>query len=197
MYSKFRTIAFALALLALTGCAGTNFKKPEPDALKIGISTRAQIVNVMGAPAQTGESLRNGEKLKVLRYAYAEGATTGKYPGVVPARAMSFLTHNDLLVAQEFVSSFVVDATDFDDTKVAQIVKGQTTRSQVVAMLGSPNGMAVHPFIKNKGETAALYSYAHVKGSVFNMSFHSKMLVVSYDGAGVVADVEYTANGEK
>ncbi len=152
----------------------------------------------MGGPApQSGELLRNGEKLKSARYAYAEGAGTGKYPGVVPARAMVFLTHNDLLVTEEFVSSFSNDATDFDESKVPSIVKGKTTRAEVITLLGTPNGSGVYPFIKNRNESALIYSYSHAKGSAFSMKFFSKSLIVSFGAAGLVTDVEYVSNGEK
>lgn len=181
----------------MVGCAGANFKRPDPGALEVGKSTAIQITQVMGAPQQTGELLRNGEKLKQARYAYAEGAGSGKYPGVTPARAQVFLTFNDVLVAEEFVSSFPNDATDFDDTKVSAITKGKSTRAEVTALLGNPNGKGVHPFIKNKTETAFIYSYSHVKGSVFNMKLYAKTLIVSFDATGVVTDVEYTSTGEK
>lgn len=192
-----KLLATLVTAAALVGCAGTNFKRPDPGALEVGKSTAAQVAQVMGAPQQTGESLRNGEKLKMHRYAYAEGTGTGKYPGVVPARAMVFLTHNDLLVAEEFVSSFPNDATDFDDSKVSAIVKGKTSRNEVQALLGKPNGRGVYPFIKTRGESADIYSYSHAKGSVFNMKFYAKTLIVSYDARGIVSEVEFTSNGEK
>ena len=192
---KFLLSLAAVALLA--GCAGTNFKRPDPGALEVGKSTSAKVAQVMGPAPQVGEALRNGEKLKVHRYAYAEGAGTGKYPGVVPARAMVFLTHNDLVVADEFVSSFPNDATEFDESKIPGIVKGKTTRSEVVAMLGKPNGSGVYPYIKTKGESASIYSYSHAKGNAFNMKFYSKLLIVSFNQAGLVTDIEYSSNGEK
>ncbi|MBI3346635.1 MAG: hypothetical protein HY020_05425 [Burkholderiales bacterium] len=197
MSNMLRLLLVAASATFLVGCAGTNFKRPDAGALEVGKSTAAQVAQVMGAPQQTGELLRNGEKLKQSRYAYAEGAGSGKYPGVTPARAQVFLTFNDLLVAEEFVSSFPNDATDFDDSKIGSIVKGKSTRADVIALLGNPNGRGIHPFIKNKGETAFIYSYSHVKGSVFNMKFYAKSLVVSFDAGGLVTDVEYTSNGEK
>jgi hypothetical protein len=197
MAPTIRLLLIAAATVILAGCAGTNFKRPDPGSLEVGKSTMAQVVQIMGPPPRSGELLRNGEKLKSARYAYAEGAGAGKYPGVVPARAMVFVTHGDLLVAEEFVSSFPVDATDFDDTKLSAITKGKTTKSEVLSLLGKPNGSGVYPYIKSKGETAIIYSYGHAKGSAFNMKFYNKMLVVSFDAAGVVTDIEYTSNGEK
>jgi len=186
-----------LALAFLSGCAGTNFKRPEANALQVGVSTQADVVRVMGTPMQTGEVLKNNQKIKSTRYAYAEGAGAGRYPGVVPARAMVFSTFNELLVGQEFVSSFPQDATEFDESKVPQVVKGKTTRADVHGIFGKPNGEVVYPIIKNAGERADVYSYSHAKGSVFDMKFYSKALIVSYDPSGIVSDVEFSSAGEK
>ena len=189
---------FILALITasiLAGCAGTDFKRPDPKAMMLGKSTTADVTRVMGAPRQVGEALLNDQKVKTATYAYAEGTGTGRYPGVVPARSMTFWTFNDLLVAQEFVSSFPQDATEFDDAKVASIVKGKTTRADVIALLGKPNGDAIYPVIKSKGETAMVYSYSHAKGNAFNMKFYSKKLTVSLGANDVVSNVEFVSNG--
>jgi len=189
---------FALVFaVILSGCAGTNFKRPEPQALVVGKSTASDVSRVMGAPPQTGELLKNNEKIKTTRYAYAEGAGTGRYPGVVPVRAMVFSTFNDLLVGQEFVSSFPADATEFDETRVSSIVKGKSTRAEVLSLLGKPNGEAIYPLIKNRTETGIIYSYSHAKGNAFNMKFYAKTLIVSLDANNIVTDVEYTSSGAK
>jgi hypothetical protein len=192
-------IVLPLVLAALlSACAGTNFKRPDPGVLTVGKSTAADVARVMAAPPlQSGELLKNNEKIRTTRYAYAEGAGAGRYPGVVPARAMVFSTFADLLVGQEFISSFPQDATEFDESKVPAIVKGRTTRDEVVALLGRPNGEAIYPLIRSRTETGIVYSYSHAKGSVFNMKFYSKALIVSFDANGVVSDVDYTVSGEK
>jgi hypothetical protein len=197
MRSSKLLLTAVMATAFLAGCAGTNFKRPDAQAFQLGKSTTADISRVMGAPGQTGEMMKNNEKVKSSRYAYAEGAGTGRYPGVTPARAMVFTTFNDVLVGQEFVSSFPEDATEFDDAKVPGIVKGKTTRAEVIALLGKPNGEAIYPLIKSKDQNAMVYSYTHVKGSVFNMKLYSKSAVISLDAANVVTDVEFASTGEK
>lgn len=187
----------AVMALALAGCAGTNFKRPEPGTLTVGKSTAADVSKVMGPPEQVGEAVKNDQKIKVVRYAYAEGAGTGKYPGVVPARAMVFSTHDDVLVGVEFVSSFPDDATEFDESKMAEIVKGKSTRADVVKILGRPNGEAIYPFVKRKGDTAVLYTYSHARGSVFDMKFYSKVLIVSLGPDDIVNDIEFSSSGQK
>ena len=187
-----------IAVALLSGCAGTNFKRPDAESLAVGKSTSADVARVMVvAPFQQGEQLKNNEKIKTTRYAYAEGAGAGRYPGVVPARAMMFSTFNDLLVGQEFISSFPEDATEFDESKVSVITKGRSTRADVLSLLGKPTGDAVYPLIKNKAERGVIYSYNHAKGTVFNMTFYSKTLIVSFDANNVVTDVDYSSAGEK
>lgn len=192
-----RLLVSTVAAAALAGCAGTNFKRPDAQALALGKSTSADVVRVMGSPSGTGEALKNEQKVSLMRYAYAEGAGTGLYPGVVPARAMTFMTFNDVLVGQEFVSSFPQDGTDFNEAKMTSITKGKSTRSDVISLLGAPSGEAIYPIIKKQGDTALLYTYGQAKGSVFDMKFFSKSLVVSIGPDQVVTDVEYSSSGNK
>ena len=194
------SIKFLAALTTaavLSGCAGTNFKRPEAQSLAVGKSTTADIARVMGEPGRPGEVLKNEQKLKTATFVYAEGAGTGRYPGVVPARAMVFSTFNDVVVGQDFVSSFPQDATEFDDSKVPSIVKGKSSRKDVLALLGKPSGEAVYPAIKQKTDTAMLYSYSHARGNAFNMKFYSKSLTVSFGSNDIVSDVEFASAGEK
>jgi hypothetical protein len=151
----------------------------------------------MGPPRQVGELLKNEQKIKAAQYVYATVGGESLYPDVVPTRVMVFSTFNDVLVGQEFVSSFKVDATEFDEAKLQNIVKGKTTRAEVEALLGKPSGEVMYPIIKKVGEKAYVYGYSQAKGTVFNMKFYAKTLVVSLDPAGVVSDVEYSSSGER
>ena len=189
-------LAFAV-LAMLAGCAGTNFRRPEPQELALGKSTAADVQRVMGPPRETVDSLRNEEPLKVMRYTYAQGAGQGRYPGVVPARSMVFTLHHGLLVAQEFVSSFQSDATEFDQSQAGAIVKGRTTRTEVINLLGRPNGEAIYPVIRSRNDRALVYSYSHARGTAFSMKFYSKVLVVSFDGDGVVTDLQFSSTGDE
>lgn len=197
MTSFIRILAALITTAVLSGCAGTNFKQPDPQSMVVGKSTTADVTRAMGEPRQVGEALKNGQKVKTMHYAYAEGAGTGRYPGVTPARAMVFTAFNDVLVGQEFLSSFPQDATEFDESKVPSIAKGKTTRAEVLTVLGKPNGEAIYPVIKKQDEKAIVYSYSHVRGTVFNLKFYSKTLLISFGSNDVVSDVEFATTGEK
>jgi outer membrane protein assembly factor BamE (lipoprotein component of BamABCDE complex) len=191
-------LAATLGITLLSGCAGTNFVRPEAGALVLGQSKQGDVAQKLGAPMQTGELTKNDKQLKVLKYAYAQSAGGEPlYAGVVPVRSMAFAFFNDTLVSQEFVSSFKADATDFDGAKVKQIVKGKSRKDDVMALLGKPSGEAVYPVVKSSDDRALVYSYTQAKGSVFNMKFHTKTLVVSYDRSNLVTDVEYSTSGDQ
>lgn len=195
---KIKTIPATLAIAALlAGCAGTDFKRPEPSALELGKAHTADVTRVMGAPKRTGESTLNGQQVKTQTYAYANVGGDSMYPGVTGARSMTFSLWNDTLVGESFNSSFKIDGTDFDDKKIPAIAKGSSTKADVLALMGKPSGHAIYPVVKTEGNSALVYTYTQVKGSAFNMSVYAKTLVVEFDPKDVVADVTFTSNGSK
>ena len=53
---------------------------------------------------------------------------------------MSFHFWDGVLVGYDFLSAFDEDKTNFDDTRVSEMKKGETTEAQVVALFGPPGG---------------------------------------------------------
>jgi len=190
-------LASTAMMLLLAGCAGTDFKRPDASVLKVGTSTIGDVIRVMGPAKQTGEVLKNSCRIRQSTYVYATAIGTALYGGVTPARVVTFSTYNDLLVGEQFVSSFKEDGTDFDDSKASAIVKGKTTKSEVIAALGSPSGEAVYPLVKNKGDSAILYAYMQVKTSPFKVKAYQKSLTVSIGANDVVSDIEFLEAGDK
>ena len=187
----------AVAALLLSGCAGTDFVRPDSDSLKNGQATYAQVRARMGEPRREGTFIKNDKTLKTATYAYAATGGQPRHQGVTPARAMSFYFYNDTLVGQDFISSFAEDHSDFDESKIKDLVKGSSTRAEVIRLLGRPAGHYIYPMIKAQNGEAVVYVYAETTGSVFNLKFFRKTLVVTFDAAGVVTDVEYSSSGNR
>jgi hypothetical protein len=189
-------IIAALAALLVAGCAGTDFVRMEPQSLVLGKTTHGDVVGKMGSPGREGEVLKNDQKVRTVTYAYAQsvGGAKAARENVVPARSQAMYFHNDRLVAHEFVSSWADDSTDFDESRVPQIVKGKTTHEEVLKLMGKPAGYAVYPMIKALKGEAAVYTFTYVTQAGF-MSFKvfRKTLIVTFDERGVVSDVEYDA----
>ena len=187
----------AVAALLVSGCAGTDFVRPDTSFLVNGQTTYAQIVARMGMPRREGTVLKNDKTVNTATYAYATAGGQPHHTGVTPARAIGFYLLGGTLVGHEFISSFAEDHSDFDENRVKDIVKGKTTRAELTQMLGRPSGAYIYPMIKAQTGEAAVYAYAETTGSVFNLKFFRKTLVVTFDAAGVATDVEYASSGNQ
>jgi len=88
MGPSLRLLAAPGAVAILAGCAvGTDFKRPDTQSLVVGKSTAGDVVRVMGAPWQTGEIVRDEQRIETFGDAYAEAAGQPAAPGVTTARA--------------------------------------------------------------------------------------------------------------
>src|SRR2546428_5723092 len=144
------TIRLIVCLLApaIAGCAGgREFVRPNTSELILGETTEQDVRQRMGDPRRQGTLVKNGETLTTLAYSYALA-----YPYVddVKMRAMGFYFLRGVLAGYEFTSSFKEDKTRFDEGKISHIQRGQSTRQDVVSLLGQPTGMYGYPLIKEK-----------------------------------------------
>ncbi len=191
-----RWMALGLAVLA-AGCAGTDFTRPAPETLVLGKTTYAEINARYGSPYREGSLLKNDKNVRQATYAYAATGGEPLVSGVTPARAMTYSFLDQVLVGHEFTSSFKSDNTDFDATRIPQIKKGETTRAQVVALLGPPTGSWIYPMVKNEDDQGLVWIYGQTRASGFSISVHQKLLVLTVSPAGTVTEVEFTASGER
>jgi outer membrane protein assembly factor BamE (lipoprotein component of BamABCDE complex) len=182
-----------LLLAGISGCAGTNFVRPDSDSLKNGQTTYSQVTAKFGQPRQEGSVIKNEQTLKTATYAYASMGGKPLNEGVTAARAAGFYFHNDVLVGYEFISSWAEDHTNFDESRIKDIVKGKTTRAEITQLMGKPGGYHIFPLIKAATGEAAVYAYMEVKG----FTPFRKELRVTFDNAGVVTDVEFSSSGRK
>jgi hypothetical protein len=155
------------------------------------------VIQRFGQPFGEGTVIKNGVTLKTVSYAYSSAGGKPFHEGVTPVRALTLFFQNDRLVGHEFVSSWAEDNTDFDGEKVKDIVKGKSTRAEVVRLLGKPSGYCIVPMVKAPSQEAAVYVYTETRHSAFKLKIFRKQLVVSFDAAGVVYDVEFISSGSK
>ncbi len=177
--------------------ADTAFSCPDPGSVKLNASTRDEIEKAHPYGSQSGSLSRNGESVEMITYTQTSvRKSLAVAKKVTPARAVTFYFLDDILVGHEFVSSFKEDHTDFDDTKVSDIKKGETTIEDVEELLGKACGQHVYPLVSSDAERALVYGYSQVKGT-FRLKTYTKILLVTFDSSGVVMDVTLQASGEK
>jgi hypothetical protein len=199
MYKTLKIGFLISVLFVITGCAGTDFVRPGSDTFKLGQTTYEQVVQQMGEPYRVGDATVNGKQVKSIVYSYAK--SMGGEPleeGVIPARSLGYTFHNDMLVGKEFTSSFKSDNSNFDETKIESIIKGKTTRSEVIQLFGKPSSSFIAPMVKETSGEAIGYVYNTTSGGVFSgFMFTSKILKISFDDSNVVSDIDYVVSSNK
>jgi len=192
MFSKIEKIFTVLTIVVLAGCVGKDFVRPTSETFKLNETTYAQVVQQMGDPKKSGEVEKNGKHVRSISYTYASVGGEPAEKGVTPARTLVYFFHNDVLVGQAFLSSFKSDNTNFDETKIGSIIKGKTTRTEVIKLLGRPSASMVAPMVEETHGEAVGYQYSTVSGGVFTgFKFFNKQLAISFDENNVVTNVEY------
>ena len=185
-------------LLALTSCAGKDFVRPSTDTFQLGKTTYSQVVQQMGEPRNTGVVEKNGKQIKSISYVYATVGGEALESGVTPARVQAYFFHKNILVGQEFISSFKSDSSNFDETKTNLIKKGKTTRSEVITIFGKPTATFIAPVVKESFDEAIGYAYTAVRGGPFSgMKAFTKILRISFDENNIVTDIEFISSGTK
>lgn len=185
----------ALLAAVLCGCAGTNFVRPDDAALQNGKTTIAEVREKYGKPFRESDVTKNDQDVTLLSYAYASTGGTPLETGVIPARTLALAFWKGTLVSNIFTSSFKDDASSFDASKRAAIVKGATTGEQVIELLGRPAGYAIYPAIKDKNGHALIYAYHATSGSAFSLKISNRDLIVTLGPDGIVSDVSYESSG--
>ena len=190
---KLGSLFLLLIVLAVSGCsAGKFFVRPNADTFRLGQTKYPQVILQMDEPESTGEMIKNGETIKYIQYVYV-GSSAG---GVFPSKTLSFFFHNDTLVGQDFVSSFKSDNSNFDHTRISTIVKGKTTRAQVVRLLGKPTAFCIFPLCKTSSGGGIGYGYhkSFIDPSDLKLKSFSKALHVTFDDKDLVLDVDYSSS---
>jgi hypothetical protein len=185
-------------LLALAGCAGSDFVRPAPDAFKLGETSYSQVVGQLGQPRKSGDLLKNAKVVKSISYVYASAASEPSEDGAIPARGMTYYFYEDRLVGQEFLSSFKSDSSNFNEARVDSIKKGLTTRAEVIQTLGAPTALFIAPMVASTSGEAIGYTYVVTRGGLFSgFKVAVKSLRVSFDDGGLVSEIDYTAAGSR
>lgn len=193
-----KLLRYIVLAAALAGCAGSNFERPGETAIKVGKSTYSDVIDEMGEPRSAGETLMQDRKIKSITYTYANTGGKPSEEGVIPARSLTYFFDKDMLIGSHFVSSFQQDSTNFDDSRVPYIKKGETTRSQVILALGKPSMIKLEPLVKKTHGEAIGYVYVTTRGNVYTgFKNHMKALVLTFDESDKVLEVEFTTSGTK
>lgn len=161
-----------------------------------GETTYDQVVELYGKPKKpVSEETEEGT---FLSFYFIESGSMRK--GFIPMRQIGFYFKDNVLIGFDWFSSFKEDSTDYDDTKIDRIIKGETTWEQVIELMDCKYGIYAYPKAVNPGERALVYTYSHYEvlvGFKTKTNVYTKVLMVVCGEDGIVKDVETGFTGEK
>jgi outer membrane protein assembly factor BamE (lipoprotein component of BamABCDE complex) len=189
------------ALSLLAACVTTSGKKFDPQQAArfvSGQTTKGQVLAVLGQPSNSktytlkkdmgGKDLDQPAVMTSIGYHYTDRQVKGQPDGTIGARSASYAFSADKLISWFVFSTFPEDATDFDEELVSKIVKGKTTKQQVIDILGRPAGYGVYPFGKQAQGSVMHYGVFMFRPGVRGGTM--KTLSVFLDARDVVNDFD-------
>jgi hypothetical protein len=172
--------------------AGRNFAQRAFSAFVLDRSSVAEVEAALGPPMQrtTMRGLAHGRSLllapgtpfsvTILIYYFAPSGF-GEPAQAHPAKAASALFFDGRLAAYAIDSAIPGDANAaIDETRLAALHQGETTRDEAIALLGPPDGQLLHLMDAERGATEISYSWLNMDGA----TVQHRSLRVQFDTAG-------------
>lgn len=190
-----RTAALVASVVLLSACAH-DYVRPAQDTLRLGKATQDDVIKLVGKPNATNDNIQlNGEKVKSITYFFMKGAAF--YGMIMPQRTLVYSFMNDVMVGEEFNSSFDEEKTEFQSEKVGTLVKGKSTKADVIALLGKPSGEVMYPLVKDKKGRGLVYAYTVSRLAPFVAPTTRYRAFITLDENNVVTSVSMIEDGEE
>lgn len=201
MHRRFARLALSTSAALMFACAttGREFAYHERSNLALGRTTEEQARALMGKPElQKSISTQDGD-FTVLRYFYSLGNLNG-----VSVRISELEFKNGVLNAYSHASGFREDSSDFDLDASTAITVGSSTVAEVVELVGEPAGKANCPSVLpdykyrcERGVAVWMWAYFSKAEGLSTKSKTQKLLLMTFDGEGRVADLQSNPTGNK
>ncbi len=185
---------FALAIALLVSACAQPIVRPAPGMLSLGNSHYADVVGLLGKPTfRNNDVTINHENVRTVDY------YTYRFPktalGNSPHRYLHCTFFNDLLVGEEYNSSYQEDSTWFDASKAQTLLIGKSTRADVISALGPPSGEILYPLVRDRRGRGLVYWYTryYQRPGMPHIGYAAEpsRLVVFLSDKNVVSDISY------
>jgi len=100
------------------------------------------------------------------------------------------------LIGYNYLISFPEDNVKFDAEKISMIKQGSTSRTQVIALLGSPVGYHKYPLVKEKNTIGLVYSSYESWRIPFSPKprYITKILIVTYGPDDIITSTDFSSS---
>ena len=192
--------------LGLAGCAtavqpiGRDFSEAPFPGFRLDRTTIEEAEAALGPPMKlstlrglvgaNSKTLAPGTPYSITKLNYyflpnGVGAKTQAHPGKVA----TLLFLNGRLIGYGADSNIPGEANNaIDESRLASLQQCKTTRSEVIALLGQPNGEALHVLDAQAGAVEFAYSWSSMAAG----QFEHKTLRVFFDPSGAMSNYTLT-----
>lgn len=189
-------IVFTLVTILIISCAsaGKMFNYQNRTQLVVGETTLNQAIQYIGKPdSQETKSNKDGD-FTIIKYSYAYAKQSG-----VSVRLLWMEFKNDTLNAKIFNSGFKEDNTDFNYDSYKKIKVNESTKQDVLTIIGEPTGIANCPsslldFSTKCASATNVWFWLYTSKSIglnnVTQTMKTKSLKISFDKNGVVTDID-------
>jgi hypothetical protein len=197
---KTKSLILALILLLLASSyifAAPKLSYPASGALIPGQTKYDQVIALFGKPKDDNVSKTDQGLDKIT---YVESA--GFIKGVLPMRLLDLYFKDGILVSYDWESNFKEDSTDFDETKVSQIKKGETTWQQAAEIIGVKYGEYTYPMTDSPDERALVFMFVQNRTEITGLfkakaHIYTKSLTLTYGNDNIIKDISLEISGER
>ena len=188
-----RSLALLITVSVLLSSCGFGPYRPFPnhEEFPFGIRSEADLYSKYGQAKTAYAYTVNSEVTK--QYCYLGRGFNPFAPTGVSKTC--YLLWKDSLVGYQYAGAGTSDpdAKDVTLSDLDKIVKGVTTKPEVIKLLGQPNGIYHYPLVKDKGEEGFYYVPSTVLFMDWIDNADAAEVVIVFNKMGIV--IEVTASG--
>lgn len=191
--TKHKVLLVLSMLASMTGCA-TDFTRPAPGKVILGVSHKDEVIKTVGVPPWQDKTIVvNQERVNTIIYFLTQsGGITGT---IIPEHSLTYSFFRDVLVGEEYNSTRDGESTEFDRSKVGDIKIGMS-KDQIIQLMGKPSGNLLYPLIADKAGSALVYHYNYTRAFPLYSPSWSYALVVTLNDANIVTNISFKEDGK-
>ena len=194
----FLRIAAPLVLLCSWACttsiSGRNFSRPDYPTYSKERITESDITKRYGQPYSRNKFTNHGVTIGTLDYLYVVSEWNVD-DQLHRRKTCSFYFYGGHYLGYQFGTGFQEEQAPLEERKLSQLVKGQTSKADALAMFGAPTSALRYPATPEEKSTEgdSIVSYKYNRYSAQGTSESYQFLMLTFGADNVLKRVDFDA----
>lgn len=188
-------IAAPLTLLCVWACtsiSGRDFARPDYPTYSKERVTESDITRRYGQPYSRNKFTNHGVTIGTLDYLYVVSEWNGD-DQLHRKKTCSFFFSGGHYLGYQFDTGFQEEQAPLEEQKLSQLVKGQTSKANALAMFSAPTSALRYPATPEGKSTAgdSIVSYEYNRYSAHGTTDSYQFLLLTFDANDVLKRVDF------